>query len=341
VGGIVDATGLVHLGAREYDPGLGRFISVDPIQDMADPQQWNAYAYAGSNPASFADPAGTMVPREDPGGSSSSESACTGMCASYSSFYYGLNTLRHNAAVRAATRVLQVQVTLMGGNPAKVISEFTVKGGSKELTGNDGRADIVYIDDKTKTVYVWEVKSTGVGAAQAAAEVQHYMGYLKKDPALAGYNVKPGFAMLGFGFEPVTGSAEWVMAYPGGQPGAILYNTFTPPKTVPVPVPVPDPKPVTEPKPIQPPPLVPVTADQPVRVPNPTPGPCGGPLACPKPGYVGGPAIAYSGPSATTVIWVVAGVTVAGICIFATAGVCGVVLGTGALVGGTELAATS
>src|SRR5207248_4413784 len=31
VGGTDDAsTGLVHLGAREYDPGLGRFIPVDP-----------------------------------------------------------------------------------------------------------------------------------------------------------------------------------------------------------------------------------------------------------------------------------------------------------------------
>lgn len=31
VGGTNDPTGLTHLGAREYDTMLGRFLSVDPI----------------------------------------------------------------------------------------------------------------------------------------------------------------------------------------------------------------------------------------------------------------------------------------------------------------------
>ncbi|MGW1061187.1 RHS repeat-associated core domain-containing protein [Micromonospora rubida] len=59
VGGTVDPdTGLVHLGARDYDPSLGRFISVDPIVDLSDPQQLNSYAYANNNPATYADPDG-------------------------------------------------------------------------------------------------------------------------------------------------------------------------------------------------------------------------------------------------------------------------------------------
>ncbi len=61
VGGTIDNTGLTHLGAREYDPALGRFISVDPVQDLADPQQWNGYAYANNNPITFSDPSGLMV----------------------------------------------------------------------------------------------------------------------------------------------------------------------------------------------------------------------------------------------------------------------------------------
>lgn len=58
VGGTLDNTGLTHIGAREYDPKLGRFISVDPIMDLADPRQWNAYVYANNSPISFSDPTG-------------------------------------------------------------------------------------------------------------------------------------------------------------------------------------------------------------------------------------------------------------------------------------------
>ncbi|MEV6734284.1 MULTISPECIES: RHS repeat-associated core domain-containing protein [unclassified Streptomyces] len=42
VGGTKEkATGFTLLGAREYDPATGRFISPDPIIDAGDPQQWN------------------------------------------------------------------------------------------------------------------------------------------------------------------------------------------------------------------------------------------------------------------------------------------------------------
>ncbi|MEU4619621.1 polymorphic toxin-type HINT domain-containing protein [Actinoplanes sp. NPDC023801] len=58
VGGTKDNTGLTHLGAREYDPVNGRFISVDPVQDLADPQQWNGYSYANNSPITLSDPTG-------------------------------------------------------------------------------------------------------------------------------------------------------------------------------------------------------------------------------------------------------------------------------------------
>ncbi|MEU3277785.1 RHS repeat-associated core domain-containing protein [Streptomyces antibioticus] len=62
VGGTNDsATGLVHLGAREYDILLGRFISVDPLFVTDDPRQHNAYVYSNNNPVSLADPAGTEI----------------------------------------------------------------------------------------------------------------------------------------------------------------------------------------------------------------------------------------------------------------------------------------
>ncbi|MEU3598321.1 RHS repeat-associated core domain-containing protein [Streptomyces sp. NPDC006798] len=58
VGGTEDPTGLTHIGAREYDPTTGRFISADPIADLKDPQQINGYAYSNNNPVTFADPDG-------------------------------------------------------------------------------------------------------------------------------------------------------------------------------------------------------------------------------------------------------------------------------------------
>ena len=58
VGGTKDDTGLTHLGAREYDPTLGRFISVDPIIDHYEPQQMHGYSYAANSPITNTDPTG-------------------------------------------------------------------------------------------------------------------------------------------------------------------------------------------------------------------------------------------------------------------------------------------
>ncbi|WP_331773367.1 polymorphic toxin-type HINT domain-containing protein (plasmid) [Embleya sp. NBC_00888] len=54
----MDATGLTHVGAREYDPDLGRFISVDPIMDLTDAGQMHGYTYSNNNPLTQSDPSG-------------------------------------------------------------------------------------------------------------------------------------------------------------------------------------------------------------------------------------------------------------------------------------------
>lgn len=62
VGGTADtATGLVHIGAREYDAVTGRFISVDPVLDTDKPQTLSCYVYGGANPLAFSDPDGRRV----------------------------------------------------------------------------------------------------------------------------------------------------------------------------------------------------------------------------------------------------------------------------------------
>lgn len=62
----VALTKLVDIGARLYDPAIGRFTSVDPVLAPDDPQQANGYAYADNNPVSFTDPTGLTL---DGGGS--------------------------------------------------------------------------------------------------------------------------------------------------------------------------------------------------------------------------------------------------------------------------------
>jgi len=50
---------LIQMGARWYDPSLGRFISADTIvPDFANPQSLNRYSYTRNNPLKFRDPSG-------------------------------------------------------------------------------------------------------------------------------------------------------------------------------------------------------------------------------------------------------------------------------------------
>ncbi|WP_309235533.1 RHS repeat-associated core domain-containing protein [Streptomyces sp. TRM64462] len=63
VGGTMDRdTGLTTLGAREYDPATGRFLSVDPLVDYEQPATVNPYAYSNNAPATFSDPSGLIFP---------------------------------------------------------------------------------------------------------------------------------------------------------------------------------------------------------------------------------------------------------------------------------------
>ncbi|MEU9305835.1 polymorphic toxin-type HINT domain-containing protein [Streptomyces sp. NPDC048269] len=61
-----NTTSLTHIGAREYEPTTGRFISVDPVLDITDPLQMNGYTYSNGNPITLSDPTGLW--REDGNG---------------------------------------------------------------------------------------------------------------------------------------------------------------------------------------------------------------------------------------------------------------------------------
>ncbi|PJI95198.1 RHS repeat-associated protein [Luteimicrobium subarcticum] len=68
-----DATGLTQVGARYYDPAVGRFVSVDPIMNLGDPQQWAAYSYANNNPTTWTDPTGNLPSNPHPDGMTEGE----------------------------------------------------------------------------------------------------------------------------------------------------------------------------------------------------------------------------------------------------------------------------
>ncbi len=55
-------TGLTIVGARQYDPSIGMFISVDPMLDLSNPQVLNGYSYGADNPITNSDPSGAMLP---------------------------------------------------------------------------------------------------------------------------------------------------------------------------------------------------------------------------------------------------------------------------------------
>jgi len=58
VGGTEMSNDMVHIGARTYDPDIGRFISRDPVKLFDNSQQINGYSYASNTPVVKSDPTG-------------------------------------------------------------------------------------------------------------------------------------------------------------------------------------------------------------------------------------------------------------------------------------------
>jgi RHS repeat-associated protein len=55
---------LYKMGHRFYDPKLGRWTQVDPIDQASDLRESNRYGYAGADPINLTDPTGTDVARQ-------------------------------------------------------------------------------------------------------------------------------------------------------------------------------------------------------------------------------------------------------------------------------------
>ncbi|MFT5357424.1 MAG: RHS repeat-associated protein [Polyangiales bacterium] len=70
-----EASGFVDMSGRQYDPSLGRFLSVDPFNvEPLNAQSYNGYAFVMGDPMTFSDPSGfcraaNVTDAEDCGGS--------------------------------------------------------------------------------------------------------------------------------------------------------------------------------------------------------------------------------------------------------------------------------
>ncbi|WP_405910219.1 RHS repeat-associated core domain-containing protein [Streptomyces sp. NBC_00828] len=87
-----DDTGLTHVGAREYDASIGRFISVDPLLTLDQHQSLNGYVYANNTPVTVSDPSGLGVcmPEVGCGGVSSVQEAVKKHQKTYPEQYDGV-----------------------------------------------------------------------------------------------------------------------------------------------------------------------------------------------------------------------------------------------------------
>lgn len=69
-------TGLTTVGARQYDPTTGTFLSLDPVLDDSNPGTLNGYSYTANNPVGQSDPTGLDDWYNDP-----NENKCVVDCA--------------------------------------------------------------------------------------------------------------------------------------------------------------------------------------------------------------------------------------------------------------------
>ncbi|MGW0120201.1 polymorphic toxin-type HINT domain-containing protein [Streptomyces sp. NPDC003327] len=119
VGGTKDLdTGLTHIGAREYDPNLGRFISVDPLLEIEKLQTLTGYSYAANNPVTFSDPTGLGL--DDGTGHTERTDGQAGQ---------GDGVQRHDRGGQTLT----VNDVTANDNPVNIVEEFITTTAKKNL----------------------------------------------------------------------------------------------------------------------------------------------------------------------------------------------------------------
>ncbi|MEU2251511.1 RHS repeat-associated core domain-containing protein [Streptomyces sp. NPDC019224] len=202
-------TSLTHVGAREYDPSIGQFISADPVLDTDQHQSLNGYAYGNNSPVTSADPSGLWIDdgtghsevRHDSSSEPDSEPGESGGSSSggddpkpkgRSGPDIAADKIRHDAAVAAMAAFLQSQAIL---NPeVQVHTEYWIPGAQRK-NGKGGWADIVVIwgDD----MFIWEMKSAKTAEAEGPKTLDRYIRAQQKieDKKVFGRTVHRGWEL--------------------------------------------------------------------------------------------------------------------------------------------------
>ncbi|MDX3525794.1 hypothetical protein P1P75_04920 [Streptomyces sp. ID05-39B] len=258
-----EATGLIHLGAREYDQSTGRFLSADPLLDIGDPLQMNGYAYSHNSPITRSDPTGLFDPDQR-------EYERQQAAKKQKEFNWRkMWTDRHDTAVMLRALLLRAWIFLHRIKTGRVTTsrkDNFIRGGSYETRGKPdkkkkpGYADLIYwTEDK---VYVWEIKHKGGGAErQGPDQLDNYIRQLTKQLRKAGDNrqVVAGFKLPGPQVGTNQGNVrELISVSSSDESGIELYThgkaKESKPKQLPEPKPVlvPQPAPQAAPVPAHP-----------------------------------------------------------------------------------------
>ena len=158
-------SGLDYFGARYYHSVAGRFLSVDPVLDSADPtnpQSWNRYAYTFNNPLKYVDKTGEIVD----------------LAWDFLSVAWGVKSLIENvsagnygwAAVDAlgvAVDAVAAAVPIVPGGAGAIIK------GARLVNKVDNASDAAQMTSRARAV---APKSLAKNADEMAAELQQQLG---------------------------------------------------------------------------------------------------------------------------------------------------------------------
>jgi RHS repeat-associated protein len=149
----LDNLALIHMNGRVYDPGTGRFLSVDPlIGDPGDSQQVNPYAYVGNRPLTSIDPTGQ-------------EAVCAAVCWTIVSSIFnsvlGSDSAPKPSAVALPGQSAQTGVSMCAPGQSTMACMGVAAGRSVvDGTGTDGVNDMLVL--------------VGLAAASVATEAQQW-----------------------------------------------------------------------------------------------------------------------------------------------------------------------